>query len=94
MKDPNLLNQINQMRPRPSNFVVWASTNSTVHLYDKAKAKGMIKRDTKWTLVFEDYDYNQFDNAELSQNTNFLTPTERSCCGYLDKADGKGEIIL
>ena len=49
----------------------------------------MIKRDTKWTLVFEDYDYGQFDTRGLTQSTNFLVPTGMSCCGYLDKAPGE-----
>jgi len=49
------------MRPRPSNYVAWGSTAAVTAAYEKAKDEMMVKRDTRWTLVFDDLKSADFD---------------------------------
>ena len=70
------------MRPRPSNYVAWGSTASLKTAYTKAKTMQMLKRDTRWTLVFEDLKSAEFSMSELEDQTNFveMKPTDVNCC--------------
>jgi hypothetical protein len=73
---------------RPSNYVAWGSTLSLTGAYEKARKFDMVKRDSKWTLVFEDFKSNTFDVSRLSETTNFLQLNDRSCCAVKNQLNG------
>ena len=54
-------------------------------VYTKANQSELLKRDTRWTLVFEDFKSESFDLKRLADQTNILQMTEGSCCKILDK---------
>ncbi len=86
LKDPGAFDRLKKMRPRPSNYVAWGSTTSIKQAYDKAKSMDMIKRDTRWTLVFEDFNFASFPKSSLSDQTNFLEmKNSDDCCIILNQ---------
>ena len=85
MTDTDGLDRLKRMRPRPSNYIVWGSQEELQDIYDKAKAKDMIKRDSKWTLVFNDFTQVDFPQASLKDLTTLMTLTPESCCAVLDR---------
>ena len=72
------------MRPRPSNYLVWGSQGELQDIYGQAKAKDMIKRDSKWTLVFNDFSQVDFPPDSLKDLTTLMTLDSQSCCAVLD----------
>ena len=54
-------------------------------VYTKANQSDLLKRDTRWTLVFEDFKSDSFDLKKLADQTNILQMTDGSCCKILDK---------
>ena len=89
MQNPQILSQLSKMRPRPSNLVMWGSTKSITDTYKQALDVNMVKRDTKWTLIFDDFQSQEFDHKILTQNTNVLALRPGSCCGILNEVSGK-----
>ena len=65
---------------------------SLIGAYEKARTLDMLKRDTKWTLVFEDFKSSSFDVTKLTENTNFLQLNDRSCCAIKNQMNGKGVV--
>ena len=55
MEDPEALPRLKKMRPRPSNYIAWGTANELRSIYEKAKSADMIKRDSRWSLVFTDF---------------------------------------
>lgn len=54
--------------------------------YNKAKSEGMLKRDTRWTLVFEDMKSREFTNDGLEDQTHFVEMIDQdNCCKILNK---------
>jgi hypothetical protein len=62
---------------------------SLIGAYERARILDMLKRDTKWTLVFEDFKSGTFDVTKLNENTNFLQLNDRSCCAIKNLMNGK-----
>ena len=77
------------MRPRPSNYVAWGSTDFLKKLYRKAKETGLVKRDSKWTLVFEDFQRAKFSKDELMDLANMIEMTPETCCILQNKFGSK-----
>ena len=86
MTDPDGLGRLKRMRPRPSNYLVWGSQKELEDIYDKAKEKDMIKRDSKWTLIFNDFGQVDFSQESLKDLTTLMTLTSESCCALLDQS--------
>ena len=61
------------------------NTDMIKNVYAKAKKHQLLKRDTRWTLVFEDFNGDTFDLNELEDQTNVLRMTDDSCCKLLNK---------
>ena len=61
------------------------NTDMIKNVYSKAKKHQLLKRDTRWTLVFEDFNSDTFDLNELEDQTNVLRMTDDSCCKLLNK---------
>ena len=77
------------MRPRPSNYVAWGSTDFLIKLYQNAKNMDLIKRDSKWTLVFEDFQSEKFLKSSLMDLSNRIEMSSQSCCIIQDISSGK-----
>jgi hypothetical protein len=60
------------MRPRPSNYIAWGTTSVLGRAYERAQKLDMVKRDSKWTLVFEDFLSNKFEVSNLTEGANLL----------------------
>jgi hypothetical protein len=81
LEDSTAMDRLKKMRPRPSNYVAWGSASSLTGAYSKAKEMGMIKRDTRWTLVFTDLNSDTFNIGDLEDQTNFLEMKDaENCC--------------
>jgi hypothetical protein len=88
MEDTEALTRLKNMRPRPSNYVAWGSTSLLKSIYQKAKNMNMVKRDTKWTLVFNDFQSHNFMQNSLMDMANLMSMTADTCCIILDKSSG------
>ena len=55
------------------------------NVYSKANKSELLKRDTRWTLVFEDFEAENFDPNQLADQTNIVKLKDGSCCKLLDK---------
>ena len=87
LEDPDAFDRLKKMRPRPSNYIAWGSTQQLQEIYDKAKNKDMIKRDSKWTLVSTDFGGNKLKQESLTDLATIITMTDDTCCPLLDKSD-------
>lgn len=87
MDDPeDSFKRLKKMRPRPSNYIVWGSTDKVKEAYEKARTMDMLKRDIRWTLVFEDMKSGDFKNSLLDDQTNFVEMTDGdNCCIIMNK---------
>ena len=93
LEDTGAYERLKKMRPRPSNYVAWGSTASVKKAYEMAKTNDMLKRDTRWTLVFQDMKSGTFTSDGLDDQTNFLEMLDESnCCTLMDKAGSKNRI--
>ena len=56
-------------------------------VYQRANKSELLKRDTRWTLVFEDFEKSTVDTfvGQLKDQTNLLRMTTRSCCKILNE---------
>ena len=79
---------------RQRGYIKIVPTHSISGAYDKARSLDMLKRDTRWTLVFTDFKSNNFDLTKLAENTNFLQLNERSCCAVLNQNNGESSFLL
>ena len=68
-----------------STSLLSGSTDMIKDVYTKANQSELLKRDTRWTLVFEDFKSESFDLKQLADQTNILQMMEGSCCKILDK---------
>ena len=68
-----------------STSLLSGSTDMIKDVYTKANESELLKRDTRWTLVFEDFKSESFDLKQLADQTNILQMTDGSCCKILDK---------
>ena len=68
-----------------STSLLSGSTDMIKEVYTKANQSELLKRDTRWTLVFEDFKSESFDLKQLADQTNILQMTDGSCCKILDK---------
>ncbi len=80
------------MRPRPSNYVVFGKTKDVSSIFERAKSEGMLKRDTRWSLVFEDLrPDSDFDFRMLEDNTFVVAVSQpQAACCVLTNQVGKG----
>ena len=46
--------RLKKMRPRPSNYIAWGTTSVLSRTFDRARNFDMVKRDSKWTFVFQE----------------------------------------
>ena len=60
--------------------------------YNKAKSMKMIKRDTRWTMVFEDFEYGGFSKNSLAEQTNFLEMRHGDNCCIIKNEQGETEV--
>ena len=80
MNEANILDRLKKMRPRPSNFVVWGQSKVVNNFYKAAKAKQLVTRDIRWTLIFTDFSEPTFDYKELEQGANLILLNDDNCC--------------
>ena len=89
LEDPDAFERLRKMRPRPSNYISWGSTQQLQEVYELAKSKDMIKRDSKWTLVSSDFGGNEIQQNTLKDLATIVTMTDDTCCLILEKTDSK-----
>ena len=92
-EDPGAFERLSKMRPRPSNYIAWGNKASLTNAYDMAKKMQMLKRDTRWTLVFEDFASSSFNNDMLEDQTNFVHMTGDANCCIIQNKKGQSKII-
>ena len=71
--------------PNVIHSLLSGSTDMIKEVYTKANQSELLKRDTRWTLVFEDFKSESFDLKQLADQTTILQMMEGSCCKILDK---------
>ena len=65
--------------------IITGNTKMIQDVYTQANKSELLKRDTRWTLVFEDFNSGTFDLNELEDQTNILRMTDDSCCKLLNE---------
>ena len=64
--------------------IITGNTKMIQDVYTQANESELLKRDTRWTLVFEDFRTDAFEINQLADQTNILKMSVRSCCKILD----------
>ncbi|KAL6267005.1 hypothetical protein P5V15_000085 [Pogonomyrmex californicus] len=76
--------KIRSMRPSPSYYVIYASTQKMEELFKTAIGGGLVKREGIWNLVFTDNNYHEFRyiTGDLQLNVSFTVLSMKSdiCC--------------
>ena len=50
----------------------------------------MIRRDTRWTFVFTDWKFNNFNISPLEIQVTFITMANQDCCIVMNMQGGLG----
>ncbi|XP_044012074.1 ionotropic receptor 25a [Aphidius gifuensis] len=78
------ITKIRTMRPSPSYYVIYASTDKMEILFRTAIHGGLVKRDAIWNLVFTDMDYKKFSliagKNDLNVTVGILSMSSEYCC--------------
>ena len=93
LEDEEALNRLQKMRPRPSNYIAWGTLEEITQIYKEGKAKDMIKRDSKWSLVTTNFAGQQFSQDLLTDSANIFTMTQDTCCLIQEKAGSINDIF-
>ena len=59
-------------------------------LYREAKRRRMIRRDARWTFVFTDWKFNDFNVSPLEIQVTFITMANQDCCIVMNMQGGSG----
>ena len=86
LQDPEAFDRLQKMRPRPSNYITWGTTKELQEIYEKAKSKKMVKRDSKWILVSTDFGGNKIKQESMKDLATVITMTDDTCCPLLEKS--------
>jgi len=84
LDQPDAFDRLAKMRPTPSYYIAHGDTDTLKTVLEKAKAKKLMKRDSRWNLVAQDWD-TSFPVNELDTQTTFIEMTKGSCCVVLNK---------
>jgi len=75
------LERLRSMRPTPSYYIAHGSTTFLSELYRRARNKTMVRRDSRWNFVTQDWGLNSsFPSLEADPQVTFLQPLRSSCC--------------
>ncbi|KAK4296128.1 hypothetical protein Pmani_031354 [Petrolisthes manimaculis] len=74
---------LTKMRPAPSYYVILGTTPQLTDLFLKAGSKGLVTRDSRWTLVATDHNTDLFQLQLLKDTTGVtvVVPNQDVCCG-------------
>ena len=56
----------------------------------EAKRRRMIRRDARWTFVFTDWKFDDFDVSPLEIQVTFITMASQDCCIVMNMQGGSG----
>ena len=84
LDQPDAFDRLAKMRPTPSYYIAHGDTETLKTVLEKAKAKKLMKRDSRWNLVSQDWD-SSFPVMELDTQVTFIEMTKGSCCIVLNK---------
>ena len=69
-------------------MIIENNADTQILIPRKAKAKSLVKRDARWTLVFHDWNDGRFETSMLGAKVTFLTMNSEQCCIIL-RENGK-----
>ncbi|EEB19912.1 glutamate receptor, putative [Pediculus humanus corporis] len=72
------------MRPTPSFFTIFATTEKMKQFFRIALESNLVKRNGRWTLIFTDFNYDHFDMTNVKILTNLITMKKTTCCQMLN----------
>ena len=75
LEESDALDRLAKMRPSPSYYIAHGSTSTIQDIYSKAKSRNLVKRDARWTFVFQDWNDGNFPKNSLSAQVTFMTMT-------------------
>ncbi|XP_076046032.1 ionotropic receptor 8a isoform X2 [Oratosquilla oratoria] len=77
----NTTETLKKMRPSPSYYVMFGTTQELMDMYAKVDMYSLVTRDSRWTLVFSDLDQEApFDSGLLKTTVTTVNPTSSVCC--------------
>ena len=68
---------------------MFSDTHNFFSFYRQAKSEKLVKRDARWTFVFQDWLSHLFPMDEIKSKANFITMTKDECCIVSNKPKGK-----
>jgi len=79
------LERLAGMRPTPSYYIAHGSTAFLSELYTLARKRKMVRRDSRWNFVTQDWGLNSsFPTLEADPQVTFLQSVPSSCCLLLN----------
>jgi len=78
------LEKLGSMRPTPSYYIAHGSTAFLSELYTLARKRKMVRRDSRWNFVTQDWGLNSsFPTLDDDPQVTFLQSLRSSCCRLL-----------
>lgn len=78
--DSETTTRLQNMRPIPSYYVLFATTDKMKQLYLQALNDNLVTRDDRWNLVFTDFSSIGFNRTILHKSTSLLSMKNSFCC--------------
>ncbi len=57
LQESGAMDRLASMRPAPSYYVGHGDAESLAKIYREAQSRQLVRRDARWTFVFQDWDW-------------------------------------
>lgn len=88
LEESDAMDRLAKMRPSPSYYVAHGTKNTIADIYSRAQQRSLVKRDARWTFVFQDWRSSEFNLNSLSAQVVFMGMTEEDCCTVKNQPQG------
>eukprot|EP00095_Tigriopus_kingsejongensis_P001374 snap_masked-scaffold1253_size52701-processed-gene-0.2 protein:Tk01374 transcript:snap_masked-scaffold1253_size52701-processed-gene-0.2-mRNA-1 annotation:"ionotropic receptor 8a" len=86
MTEPTPFTRMSRLRPIPSAFVTFGTTQQQTKMLDMAIKKKLVRRDSRWNFVVEDFDAPDFAVQGADVDIIVASMTEENCCQLAEKS--------
>lgn len=83
--EPGAMERLAKMRPSPSYYIAYGTTPTLTSVFNEARARSLLKRDARWTFVFQDWKFEEFPLEDLDVQVTFFTMEGSDCCVVKNK---------
>ena len=91
LDDTGAMDRLAKMRPSPNHYVAYGSTDTLLRTFSEARTRQLVRRDARWTMVFQDWDVKRFPRDQITSELTFVTMDSNQCCIIKNQDTGSSD---